>query len=151
MALTATIRSRCRRAVTRARGRALARGGAAVPRGRRARREPGRGRPLEALAILDRIGAVPLARRVRAELRGRGARSIPRGPSTPTRRNPAGLTDRQVEVLRLLAEGLTNAEIADRLVVSVRTVDTHVAAILTKLGVSSRQEAARLSADLLSG
>ena len=106
---------------------------------------------VEALAILDRIGALPLARRVRAQLRELGTRSIPRGPSTATRHNPAGLTGRQVDVLRLLAEGLTNAEIADRLVVSVRTVDSHVAAILTKLGVSSRQEAARLSADLLSG
>ena len=57
-------------------------------------------------------------------------RNIPRGPSNLTRRNPEGLTDRQVGVLRLLAEGLTNAEIADRLVVSVRTVDSHVAAVL---------------------
>ncbi len=43
---------------------------------------------LDALAILDRIGAVPLARRVRAGLRERGVRSIPRGPSNPTRQNP---------------------------------------------------------------
>ena len=54
---------------------------------------------IDALAILDRIGAVPLARRVRADLRDRGVRSIPRGPSSPTRRNPEGLTDRQVDVL----------------------------------------------------
>ena len=60
-----------------------------------------------------------------------------------TRANPAGLTDRQLEVLELLAEGLTNAEIAGRLVVSVRTVDHHVAAILAKLNVGSRREAAR--------
>ncbi|WP_448002598.1 ATP-binding protein [Agromyces bauzanensis] len=104
---------------------------------------------LAALAILDRIGAAPLARRVRGELRDRGVRSIPRGPSTPTRRNPAGLTGRQVDVLRLLTEGRTNAEIAERLVLSVRTVDTHVAAILAKLGVSSRQEAARVAPDVL--
>ena len=103
---------------------------------------------LEALAILDRIGAVPLARRVRAELRNRGVRNIPRGPSNLTRRNPEGLTDRQVGVLRLLAEGLTNAEIADRLVVSVRTVDSHVAAVLTKLGVQSRQDAVRAAREL---
>ena len=103
---------------------------------------------LEALAILDRIGAVPLARRVRADLRDRGVRSIPRGPSSPTRRNPEGLTDRQVDVLRLLAEGLTNAEIAERLVVSVRTVDSHVAAVLAKLGVTSRREAVRAADEL---
>jgi ATP/maltotriose-dependent transcriptional regulator MalT len=103
---------------------------------------------LEALVILDRIGAVPLARRVRAELRERGARSIPRGPSTPTRRNPEGLTERQVDVLRLLADGLTNAAIAERLVVSVRTVDSHVAAVLAKLGVQSRQDAVRAAGEL---
>ena len=84
---------------------------------------------------------------MRADLRERGVRSIPRGPSSVTRRNPEGLTDRQVGVLRLLAEGLTNAEIADRLVVSVRTVDSHVAAVLAKLGVSSRQEAVRVAAE----
>ncbi|MGI9824324.1 ATP-binding protein [Agromyces sp. Marseille-Q5079] len=96
-----------------------------------------------ALGILDRLGAVPLARRVRAELRSRGVRSIPRGPTSPTRRNPEGLTDRQVGVLALLGEGLTNVEIAERLVVSVRTVDSHVAAILAKLEAPSRQEAVR--------
>ena len=82
-------------------------------------------------------------------LRERGARTIPRGPSTLTRGNPAGLTARQVEVLRLVADGLTNAEIADRLVLSVRTVDTHVAAVLAKLGVATRVEAARLAPDVL--
>ena len=103
---------------------------------------------LAALAMLDRIGAVPLARRVRADLRDRGVRGIPHAPSTVTRNNPAGLTDRQVDTLELLAEGLTNAEIADRLVVSVRTVDSHVAAVLAKLGVSTRQDAVRRAAEL---
>ncbi len=103
---------------------------------------------LDALVILDRLGAVPLARRVRADLRDRGVRNIPRGPSSLTRRNPEGLTDRQVGVLQLLAEGLTNAEIADRLVVSVRTVDSHVAAVLTKLGVQSRQDAVHAAREL---
>ena len=104
---------------------------------------------LASLAILDGIGAVPLARRVRRQLRERGARSIPRGPRSPTRRNPAGLTERQVEVLRLVADGLTNAQIADRLVLSVRTVDTHVAAIFSKLDVQSRQDAAKRASEVL--
>ena len=59
---------------------------------------------------------------------------MPHGPRAPTRANPAGLTARQLEVLSLLAAGLTNAEIADRLVVSPRTAEHHVAAVLAKLG-----------------
>ena len=59
---------------------------------------------------------------------------IPRGPLGETRANPAGLTARQVDVLRLLGKGYTNAEIASQLVLSVRTVDSHVAAVLAKLG-----------------
>jgi DNA-binding CsgD family transcriptional regulator/tetratricopeptide (TPR) repeat protein len=104
------------------------------------------GRPpelLEALRSLDRLGAVAAADLVRRELRRLGVTRVPRRPLPRTRANPAGLTDRQVEVLGLLADGLTNAEIADRLVVSVRTVDHHVAAILSKLNVGSRREAAR--------
>ena len=69
---------------------------------------------------------------------------MPRRSHASTRANPAGLTRRQLDVLDLLADGLTNAEIADRLVVSVRTVDSHVAAVLGKLGVRTRREAARL-------
>jgi DNA-binding CsgD family transcriptional regulator/tetratricopeptide (TPR) repeat protein len=95
---------------------------------------------LAALAILDELGAEPLARRVRRQLRDLGAR-VPRGPMTSTRDNPAGLTGRQVEVVRLLAEGLSNAEIAARLVLSVRTVDTHVAAVMDKLAARTRHDA----------
>ncbi|HEY7224074.1 MAG TPA: AAA family ATPase [Micromonosporaceae bacterium] len=103
---------------------------------------------LAALSILDGIGTAPLARIVRARLRDLGVARIPRGPAPSTRDNPARLTDRQVEVLRLLAAGRTNAEIAAALVLSVRTVDTHVAAILAKLEAPDRRDAARLAADL---
>jgi DNA-binding CsgD family transcriptional regulator len=103
---------------------------------------------LAALPILDGLGATAAANRAREQLRLHGVQQIPRGPRHATRVNPAGLTQRQIDVLGLVAQGLTNAEIADRLVVSVRTVDHHVAAILTKLAVGSRRQAAELARDL---
>jgi DNA-binding CsgD family transcriptional regulator/tetratricopeptide (TPR) repeat protein len=102
---------------------------------------------LRALEIFDGLGAAPLSRTTRRRLRVLGV-PAPRGPVEGTRANPAGLTDRQLEVLRLVCEGLTNAEIAQRLVVSVRTVDSHVAAVLTKLGVRSRLHALRRAGEL---
>jgi DNA-binding CsgD family transcriptional regulator/energy-coupling factor transporter ATP-binding protein EcfA2 len=103
---------------------------------------------LAALAELDALGAAPLGRLVRAGLRELGVAHVPRGPVGATRQHPAGLTERQVQVLGLLSQGCTNAEIADRLVVSTRTVDSHVAAVLAKLGVGTRRAAAARAADL---
>ena len=97
---------------------------------------------LEALTILNAIGAEPLAHQIRTRLKERGVARIPRGPASTTRGNLAGLTRQQATVARLLVDGLTNAEIASRLVLSVRTVETHVAAILLKLDVRTRREAA---------
>jgi DNA-binding CsgD family transcriptional regulator len=99
------------------------------------------GPTLEAVRILDGLGATAAAAIVRDRLRAMGT-PVPRRPQTAARPNPAGLTRRQLAVLEMVSEGMTNAEIADRLVVSIRTVDHHVAAVLGKLGVRSRREAA---------
>src|SRR5690606_6353750 len=97
---------------------------------------------LAALATLDELGARAVAARFRARLREAGVSGVPRGASPATRENPNGLTSRQLEVLALLAEGLSNADIAARLVISPKTADHHVSAILGKLDVRSRGEAA---------
>jgi DNA-binding CsgD family transcriptional regulator len=103
---------------------------------------------LTALGMLDELAARPLATKVRRRLRALGVTRIPRGPLGETKVNPAGLTARQIDVLRLLGQGYTNAQIASQLVVSVRTVDSHVAAVLGKLGTASRREAAARAAEL---
>jgi DNA-binding CsgD family transcriptional regulator len=102
---------------------------------------------VESIEIARGLGAEPLTRRVAVRMRELGL-AVPHGPRESTRANPAGLTARQLEVLSLLAAGLTNAEIADRLVVSPRTAEHHVAAVLTKLGASTRRDAARRASEL---
>lgn len=94
------------------------------------------------LTELQRLGARPAADRVARLLRERGVRDLSRGPRAATRKNPTGLTARELEVLQLLAEGLRNAHIAERLVLSAKTVDHHVSAILRKLQAATRIEAA---------
>ena len=100
---------------------------------------------LGALVILEQLGAAPSTSMLRDKLRQSGTRHLPRGPRPATRANPFGLTPRQLDVLLLIADGLSNAEIAARLVISRRTAEHHVAAILAKLDVASRQEAATLA------
>ncbi|GAA3534948.1 AAA family ATPase [Nonomuraea rosea] len=99
----------------------------------------------EALRTLDGLGAATSARWLRGELRKRGFTRIPRGPRRATAANAAGLTPRQADVLALLAEGLSNAEIAARLSLSAKTVDHHISAVLAKLGVTSRGQAVALA------
>jgi DNA-binding CsgD family transcriptional regulator/tetratricopeptide (TPR) repeat protein len=101
----------------------------------------------QALAIARALGAEPLIRRVRRRMRELGL-TVPRGPHIATTENPAGLTARQLEVLALIADGLTNAEIAERLVISPRTTEHHVSAVLAKLGARTRREASRRAAAL---
>jgi DNA-binding CsgD family transcriptional regulator/tetratricopeptide (TPR) repeat protein len=99
----------------------------------------------QSLSILDGLGADAAAAVVRKRLRNMGVQRLPRGPAATTRANPSGLTERQSEVLALIGDGLTNTEIAQRLFLSVRTVDHHVSAILMKLEVSTRREAVALA------
>src|SRR5262249_16889091 len=80
---------------------------------------------LEALAVFEGLGAAPAARLTRERLHALRVR-VPRGPRASTRANPGALTAREVEVLRLVAGGMRNSDVADRLVLSHRTVDHHV-------------------------
>jgi DNA-binding CsgD family transcriptional regulator len=95
----------------------------------------------QALEELQRLGARPAASIVMRRLRELGARDIRRGPRPSTSANAAALTAREFDVLRLLADGLRNTAIGERLFLSPRTVEHHVSAILAKLGVQSRGEA----------
>jgi DNA-binding CsgD family transcriptional regulator len=106
----------------------------------------------EALPSSSRAVAIDLARRSQATFERFGAERLAdaaaallRELGVPGRTGPKGfgeLSKREVEVIRLVAEGLTNAEIAGRLFISSRTAEHHVSSILTKLGVRSRSEAA---------
>jgi DNA-binding CsgD family transcriptional regulator/tetratricopeptide (TPR) repeat protein len=95
-----------------------------------------------ALAELERLGARPLAAAVIRKLRELGVRGLARGPRPTTRANPANLTARELEVLRLLVEGRSNRQIAEQLFISNKTASVHVTNLLAKLGVHSRLEAA---------
>lgn len=93
------------------------------------------------LTLLDQLGATATSDMLKARLREKGMRHIPRGPRESTRNNPAYLTGRQVEILALLEGGAQNKEIADKLFISPKTVDHHISAILSKLSVNSRTKA----------
>jgi DNA-binding CsgD family transcriptional regulator/tetratricopeptide (TPR) repeat protein len=105
-----------------------------------------------ALEMLTELGAHRAVSVVARRLRALGEVSVPRGPRPTTAANPAGLTGREVEVLALIAGGLSNSAIAARLTLSGRTVDNHVSAIFRKLGVQTREQASeqanRLGIDL---
>jgi DNA-binding CsgD family transcriptional regulator len=97
-----------------------------------------------ALTIFEKLGARPAVEELRRKMLAAGV-PVPRKPRASTRENPFGLTDRQVNILGLLVEGLSNAEIAARLHISPKTVDHHVSAVLAKLDVHSREDAATVA------
>jgi len=102
----------------------------------------------EALQIFTGLGASAMVRLTRHRMRRRGIRSIPVGPRTATREHPLGLTRREREVLDLICAGHSNAEIAGKLFISVKTAGHHVSAVLAKLGVPTRSAAATRAAKL---
>ena len=93
-----------------------------------------------AVTILEQLGDGCLIHIVKQKLLDLGVR----GPRSSTRSNFGGLTTREIEIIALLDEGLRNAAIAERLHLSPKTVDHHVSSVLSKLGVKSRGEAARV-------
>jgi DNA-binding CsgD family transcriptional regulator len=80
----------------------------------------------------------------RRELRKLGARAEPRGPAAAGETGVASLSKRELEVGELIAERLTNQQIADRLFLSKKTVESHIRNVFFKLGASSRVEVARM-------
>lgn len=101
-----------------------------------------------ALEVFEGLGAIAVAEHVRATIRGRLGRVAPRGPRASTKANSAGLTTREMDVLRLVEMGRSNAEVATLLFVSAKTVDHHVSSILSKLGSRTRTEAASVARNL---
>jgi DNA-binding CsgD family transcriptional regulator len=102
------------------------------------RRTEARGHLRAALELFHRLGAVPWADRAAAELRATGETARTRDLSAV-----AQLTPQELQVAGLVAEGLTNREIAAQLFLSPRTVDYHLRKVFTKLGIASRTELAR--------
>jgi DNA-binding CsgD family transcriptional regulator len=94
-----------------------------------------------AIEIMDKLGAQAVADKFKREMRAAGIKRIPRGIRKTTSSNKAHLTQREMEVLHLLQEGMQNKEIAEKLFVSPKTVDHHVSAILLKLDVNTRAKA----------
>jgi len=92
----------------------------------------------DALQIFEQLGALPAAEALKLRMRQAGVRGLTRGPRATTREHPFGLTTRELQVLQLLCDGLRNADIAERISRSVRTVDHHIAAVFGKLGVETR-------------
>jgi DNA-binding CsgD family transcriptional regulator len=94
----------------------------------------------QALELAEAIGAPAFRRAMLADRHARGL-PVPRGPRPASRANPSGLTTREVDVLRLLVDGLSNADVAQRLFLSEKTVGHHVSSVLHKLGEPTRSRA----------
>jgi DNA-binding CsgD family transcriptional regulator len=94
-----------------------------------------------AIVTFDALGATAAAARARSRLRTLGIASVPRGPRPSTNANPAGLTQREQEVLELVAQGRSNPAIGKLLFLSPKTVERHLSNVLSKLDAASRSQA----------
>ena len=101
-----------------------------------------------ALRAYSELGATWDAARVRGRLRGHGVRTRVAPASKPPSAW-AGLTESELAVVRLVARGLTNREVAERLFLSPHTVGQHLRHVFSKLDINSRVELARLAASAL--
>lgn len=95
----------------------------------------------QALLLLQQLGAIAFGEKLKKMMRSAGIKKIPRGIRASTQNNPAQLTNREVDVLRLLQQGAQNKEIATALFISPKTVDHHISSLLFKLDVTSRTKA----------
>lgn len=98
----------------------------------------------KAVEIFDNLGASAASQLIKQKMRKSGIKNIPKGPRQSTKENPSGLTGRQMEILELVATGLSNSEIGSKLYISTRTVENHVSTIFSKLNIHSRVEASAL-------
>ena len=97
----------------------------------------------KAISIVNELGAKAVYEKMKFDMRAFGIKRIPRGVNKTTQQNPSLLTDREIDVLKLLNEGLQNKEIASKLFISAKTVEHHISSILFKLDVNSRSKAVR--------
>jgi DNA-binding CsgD family transcriptional regulator len=96
------------------------------------------------IELFDALGAAAASQLIKQKLRKSGIKNIPKGPRQSTAENPSGLTNRQLEILNLVADGLSNSEIGNKLYISTRTVENHISSIFSRLNIRSRVEAAAL-------
>jgi ATP/maltotriose-dependent transcriptional regulator MalT len=98
----------------------------------------------EAERVLDECGSLRVRDEMRRELRRLGARAEVRGPASGDDAGVGSLTKRELEIAELITDRLTNPQIAERLFLSKKTIETHIRNVFVKLGASSRVEVARI-------
>jgi DNA-binding CsgD family transcriptional regulator len=99
----------------------------------------------QAIVMMQQLGANAVYKKIKQIMMQSGVKNIPRGMQPATKANPSFLTNRELDILRLLQEGLQNKEIASRLFISAKTVDHHISSLFFKLGVNTRVKAVQVA------